>query len=134
MKRLLLYSLCLTGLLAGSCNDAFLDRYPLDQITDENFWQTEEHVKSVANTFTGSLRGKYWLNMTEAMAESAPWAVTTAFRTIGGGNYATDISQINTIWTESYTYIGRTNYYLNNYKRARSRRMHSPDTEGQPVV
>lgn len=118
MKRLLLYSLCLTGLLAGSCNDAFLDRYPLDQITDENFWQTEEHVKSVANTFTGSLRGKYWLNMTEAMAESAPWAVTTAFRTIGGGNYATDISQINTIWTESYTYIGRTNYYLNNYKRA----------------
>lgn len=118
MKRLLLYSLCLTSLLAGSCNDAFLDRYPLDQITDENFWQTEEHVKSVANTFTGSLRGKYWLNMTEAMAESAPWAVTTAFRTIGGGNYATDISQINTIWTESYTYIGRTNYYLNNYKRA----------------
>ena len=118
MKRLLLYSLCLTGLLAGSCNDGFLDRYPLDQITDENFWQTEEHVKSVANTFTGSLRGKYWLNMTEAMAESAPWAVTTAFRTIGGGNYATDISQINTIWTESYTYIGRTNYYLNNYKRA----------------
>lgn len=118
MKKIAIYGLFLTGLLAGSCNDAFLDRYPLDQITDENFWQTEEHVKSVANTFTGSLRGKYWLNMTEAMAESAPWAVTTAFRTIGGGNYATDISQINTIWTESYTYIGRTNYYLNNYKRA----------------
>ncbi len=112
------YALLLAGVLAVSCNDAFLDRYPMDQITDENFWQTEEHVKSVANTFTASLRGKYWLNMTEAMADSAPWAVTTAFRTIGGGNYATDISQINTIWDESYTYIGRTNYYLANYQRA----------------
>lgn len=112
------YALLLAGALAVSCNDAFLDRYPMDQITDENFWQTEEHVKSVANTFTASLRGKYWLNMTEAMADSAPWAVTTAFRTIGGGNYATDISQINTIWDESYTYIGRTNYYLANYQRA----------------
>ena len=112
------YALLLAGVLAVSCNDAFLDRYPMDQITDENFWQTEEHVKSVANTFTASLRGKYWLNMTEAMADSAPWAVTTAFRTIGGGNYATDISQINTIWDESYTYIGRTNSYLANYQRA----------------
>ena len=112
------YALLLAGVLAVSCNDAFLDRYPMDQITDENFWQTEEHVKSVANTFTASLRGKYWLNMTEAMADSAPWAVITAFRTIGGGNYATDISQINTIWDESYTYIGRTNYYLANYQRA----------------
>lgn len=117
MKKLA-YALLLAGALSVSCNDAFLDRYPMDQITDENFWQTEEHVKSVANTFTASLRGKYWLNMTEAMADSAPWAVTTAFRTIGGGNYATDISQINTIWEESYTYIGRTNYYLANYQRA----------------
>ena len=112
------YALLLAASLTISCNDAFLDRYPLDQISDENFWQTEDHVKSVANTFTASLRGKYWLNMTEAMADSAPWAVTTAFRTIGGGNYATDISQINTIWEESYTYIGRTNYFLHNYQRA----------------
>ncbi len=119
MKNLKIYYiaiLCMLG--ASSCNDAFLDRYPTDQMTDENFWQTEAHVRSVAVTFTSSLRGKYWLNMTEAMAESAPWAVATAFRTIGGGNYATDISQVNTIWVESYTYIGRTNYFLNNYHRA----------------
>ena len=103
---------------ALSCNDAFLECPPRDEMTDANFWQTEEHVKSVANTFTASLQGKYWLNITEIMADSAPWAVTTAFRTIGAGNYTTETSQINSIWTTAYTNIGKTNYFLNNYRRA----------------
>lgn len=118
MKKLKIVLVATVCSLCVSCNDAFLDRYPMDQMTDENFWQNEEHLKSVANTFTQSLRGKYWLNMTEAMAESAPWATTTGFRTIGGGNYATDASQINSIWNESYEYIARSNYFLNNYNRA----------------
>lgn len=103
---------------AVSCNDGFLDCYPRDEMTDANFWQTEEHIKSVANTFSASLQGAYWLNITEIMADSAPWAVTTAFRTIGGGNCTTETSQINSIWTTAFTNIGRTNYFLNNYKRA----------------
>lgn len=102
----------------GSCNDAFLDCSPRDQITDANFWKTEEHLQSVANTFTSSLVGKDWLNRTEAMAESAPWAVTTAYRSIGGGNFTTETSQINSIWTACYNNIGRCNYFLNNYNRA----------------
>lgn len=101
-----------------ACNDSFLDCMPQDKMTDANFWQTEEHVRSVANTFTASLQGKYWLNMTEIMADSAPWAVTTAFRTIGAGNFTTETSQINSIWVSAYRNIGRTNYFLNNYKRA----------------
>ena len=101
-----------------SCNDDFLDRAPQDQLTDANFWQTEQHLQSVANTFTESLQGKYWLNMTEIMADSAPWAVNTAFRTIGAGNFTTETSQINSIWDDCYTNIGRTNYFLNNYNRA----------------
>lgn len=102
----------------SSCNDAFLDCSPRDQITDANFWKTEAHLQSVANTFTSSLVGKDWLNRTEAMAESAPWAVTTAYRSIGGGNFTTETSQINSIWTTCYNNIGRCNYFLNNYNRA----------------
>ena len=105
-------------LIAASCNDAFLECPPGDEVTDANFWQTEEHVRSVANTFSASLQGKYWLNITEIMADSAPWAVTTAFRTIGAGNYTTETSQINSIWKTAYDNIGRTNYFLNNYNRA----------------
>lgn len=102
----------------AACNDGFLDRTPHDQMTDANFWQTESHVESVANTFTSALQGKYWLNITEIMADSAPWAVTTAFRTIGAGNFTTETSQINSLWVTAYTGIGRVNYFLNNFHRA----------------
>lgn len=118
MKKTIYIALLLATVSLCSCDDSFLDRYPKDQITDENYWQTEEHLKSVANTFTETLYGKYWMNITEIMADSAPWAVTTAFRTIGGGNFTTETPQINSIWTNAYTCIGRTNYYLANYKRA----------------
>ena len=102
----------------ASCNDDFLERPPKDQMTDANFWQNEGHLISVANTFTESLQGKYWLNITEIMADSAPWAVTTAFRTIGAGNFTTETSQINSLWVTAFTGIGRVNYFLNNYNRA----------------
>lgn len=103
-----------------SCNDSFLDRMPQDTLTDANFWQTEEHVRSVAYSFTSSMMGKDWLNKTEIQADCVPWAVTTAWRTIGGGNLSTDISQLNSAWKNAYYCIGRTNYFLNNYKRATS--------------
>ena len=101
-----------------SCNDSFLDRIPHDALTDANYWQTETHLSSVANTFTSSLSGKDWLNKTEIMADSAPWSVTTAWRTIGGGYFTSDASQINSVWSAAFTGIGRTNYFLNNYQRA----------------
>ncbi|MGN0188183.1 MAG: RagB/SusD family nutrient uptake outer membrane protein [Candidatus Cryptobacteroides sp.] len=117
--KILIYALFASVSLAMvSCNDDFLECAPQDQLTDANFWKTEAHLVSVANTFTASLQGKYWLNITEIMADSAPWAVVTAFRTIGGGNYTTETSQINSLWVTAFTNIGRTNYFLNNYSRA----------------
>ncbi len=101
-----------------ACNDEFLECMPQDQMTDANFWQTEGHLVSVVNTFTAALQGAYWINITEIMADSAPWAVTTAFRTIGGGNCTTETSQINSLWVTCFTGIGRVNYFLNNYNRA----------------
>jgi tetratricopeptide (TPR) repeat protein len=119
MKRLIYILLSVATIISvSSCNDDFLDRMPKDEMTDDNFWQTEEHLVQVANTFTAALQGKYWLNITEIMADSAPWAVTTAFRTIGAGNFTTETSQINSLWVTAYTGIGRVNYFLNNYNRA----------------
>ena len=120
MKRIFQYMILAVGCMMtfAACNDEFLNRTPHDQMTDANFWQTEAHVESVANTFTSALQGKYWLNITEIMADSAPWAVTTAFRTIGAGNFPTETSQINSLWVTAYTGIGRVNYFLNNFHRA----------------
>ncbi|MDD3078055.1 MAG: RagB/SusD family nutrient uptake outer membrane protein [Paludibacter sp.] len=118
MKKNLIIGLVTIFLL--SCNDEFLDRAPLDTLTNENFWQNEEHLESAANALYTALRGKDVLNIFESMGEAAPWAVTTAYRTIGGGNYSTDISQINSIWVSAYYNIGRCNFFLNNYERATS--------------
>lgn len=118
MKKNIHIILISAALMLTSCNDSFLDRIPHDALTDANYWQTETHLSSVANTFTSSLSGKDWLNKTEIMADSAPWSVTTAWRTIGGGYFTSDASQINSVWSAAYTGIGRTNYFLNNYQRA----------------
>ena len=119
MRRILYIAISFVAVVSlASCNDDFLERPPKDQMTDANFWQNEGHLISVANTFTESLQGKYWLNITEIMADSAPWAVTTAFRTIGAGNFTTETSQINSLWVTAFTGIGRVNYFLNNYNRA----------------
>ena len=118
MKKNIHIILMSAALMLTSCNDSFLDRIPHDALTDANYCQTETHLSSVANTFTSSLSGKDWLNKTEIMADSAPWSVTTAWRTIGGGYFTSDASQINSVWSAAYTGIGRTNYFLNNYQRA----------------
>ena len=118
MKKNIHIILMSAALMLTSCNDSFLDRIPHDALTDANYWQTETHLSSVANTFTSSLSGKDWLNKTEIMADSAPWSVTTAWRTIGGGYFTSDASQFNSVWSAAYTGIGRTNYFLNNYQRA----------------
>ncbi|MGM9788402.1 MAG: RagB/SusD family nutrient uptake outer membrane protein [Candidatus Cryptobacteroides sp.] len=118
MKTRYIILVCLLALGLSSCNDDFLECPPRDVLTDASYWQTEEHVRNVANSFTASLQGKYWLNITEIPGDSAPWAVPAAFRTIGGGNYTTETSQINSIWVTAYNNIGKVNYYLNNYHRA----------------
>ena len=34
----------------SSCNDDFMERYPLDKVTDQNFWKTEADMKLYLNT------------------------------------------------------------------------------------
>ena len=34
----------------SSCNDEFMERYPLDKVTDKNFWKTEADMKLYLNT------------------------------------------------------------------------------------
>ena len=118
MRKISILFMMMAVAVLSSCNDSFLDCFPEDDINDANYWQTEDHLRNVANTFTSALGGKDILNKTEAMADSAPWAEASAYRTIGGGNYTFDNPQINGIWVGAYRAIQRTNYFLNNYKRA----------------
>lgn len=43
-----------------ACNDAFLERYPLDQINDASFWNGPSDVQMFANQFYTSLRDPHY--------------------------------------------------------------------------
>ncbi|MGL5920580.1 MAG: RagB/SusD family nutrient uptake outer membrane protein, partial [Bacteroidales bacterium] len=112
LTSLLLGSLALTG-----CNDAFLNRTPLDELTDENFWKTEAHVKSVANACYNHLIGKDIINY-EALGDDALWYNNSGYRQIGSGAYGSDLSILNSQWEKFYRGIRECNYFLENYNRA----------------
>ena len=58
MKKILLKLglSCLTLLAVSGCNDDFLERYPLDQITNETFWNTENDLAVYNNNLYNLLR------------------------------------------------------------------------------
>lgn len=41
----------ISSMIPIACNDEFLEKYPLDKVTDNNFWQTAADVELFANTF-----------------------------------------------------------------------------------
>src|SRR5687768_2867198 len=53
MKKniLKIYLAVVATMLSASCNDDFLDRQPLDQVNNETFWETENHLRVYNNGF-----------------------------------------------------------------------------------
>lgn len=45
-----IFALGLASMLLPGCNDDFMERYPLDEITDESFWKTETDMKLMLNS------------------------------------------------------------------------------------
>ena len=43
-------ALGIASVLLPSCNDDFMERYPLDEITDESFWKSETDLKMMLNS------------------------------------------------------------------------------------
>ena len=82
-----LYIVLLIAVFVGGCKktDDFLTRYPLDQMTDENYWTTENNVRTFAwgfytNYFPGYASGNdqswggyfYGEKLTDEFAPNAP--------------------------------------------------------------
>lgn len=118
MKNIVYTILSVFSLLAVACNDDFMERPPLDQLTDANYWQTEQHVRDAANAGYAGLIGKDVINMGEGLGDNVMWYQLTSWRQIGSGLYGSDLSLLNTRWNASYTEIRKANYFLENYNRA----------------
>lgn len=114
--RALLAGLCCAVALAG-CEADFLDRAPLDSLTDESFWQNEDQLVLAANGVYDYLKGKNTVDM-ENMSDNTIHPSLTHYRRIASGQYDNELSTINREWENDYAGIRRANHFLENYDKA----------------
>ncbi len=137
-KRILKYSSILfTLLLVGSCNDDFLERYPLDELSSETYWNTEADLRNYNNSLyelirmdrnypilIGMGRGK-GLNFEEGlwymdqMSDNlgATHNRASAFYEVSTGNHIVQNNPRAGGWL-GWNLIRRINFGLQNYDRA----------------
>lgn len=110
---------CLAGCLFffSSCEEDFLDRSPTDQLTNENFWETEEQLILAANGLYANVKAKNTVDM-ENMGDNTLWPSSTQYQQIGSGNYGPDQNTLNTEWTTQYRGVRQANAFLENYHKA----------------
>ena len=106
------------AVLLCSCNDSFLNRIPLDELTDKTYWQTEEHLILASNACINYLRKKEQIIDMELMGDNAYRERNASYKTIGSGHFTSDQGVINSEWAVRYDGIRRCNHFLENYNQA----------------
>ncbi|MCC5938969.1 MAG: RagB/SusD family nutrient uptake outer membrane protein [Lunatimonas sp.] len=117
MNTYIKIGLILSVLSVTSCDDGFLDVAPLDVVTNETFWESEEQLVLALNGLYGNVKAKNTVDM-ENMGDNTLWPSTTAYQQIGSGNFANDLGTLNTEWTTQFRAIRQANAFLENYERA----------------
>ncbi|MDR3339945.1 MAG: RagB/SusD family nutrient uptake outer membrane protein [Candidatus Symbiothrix sp.] len=134
-KCLLVFALLIIG---SACNDGFLDRTPVTDLNNADFWKTENDLKvfnngiynlAATNTYpffrgnaTGASESKY-LSFMGMEAVSDNFASTDAnlqvWVNIGSGKEVIPASATTTTGTSwRWEFLYRCNYFLGNYEKA----------------
>lgn len=109
MKKIHLYSILLIiGLTA--CNEDFLDRYPLDAISDVNYFTTPEDLETYMNSFYSTAYFSKYPNH-GADFDSDNQVGTNANTRLEGTRV------VATSGTIDFGWIRRVNYFFDNYKK-----------------
>jgi starch-binding outer membrane protein, SusD/RagB family len=107
----------LLGSFLSGCEDDFLNRAPLDAITDVSFWKTEEQLKLAVNGVYAALKGKNVVDM-ENLADNTIYPPRSDYQAISSGNFDFTTGTLNSEWDAQYTGIRRCNHFLENYNKA----------------
>lgn len=130
LKNILL--ICLSFAAMMSCNDDFMERYPLDEINDENFWTTEQDLELYCNSFYAeyiSGFGYGWGSSRPAPFEYTEAAIAygdiitdnaapNSYSKIAANEYNSHISGGSGSGGWNWVQMRRLNYFLENYNRA----------------
>jgi len=101
----------------SSCKKDFLNREPLDSVTDISFWKTEEQLKLAVNACYNNLRNQNTLAM-ENMGDNTIYPPNSEYQAISAGNYDFTSGTLNSEWVNLYAAIRRCNHFLENYTKA----------------
>lgn len=117
-------------LLFVGCNNDFMERYPLDSITDQNFWKSESDLELYCNSFYA----KYIPGFDDALSVRTPWGYKGS--AIPYGDEHSDnaipvdysiVKMVNGTYVETtaggsggwnWTNLRALNYFLANYNKA----------------
>lgn len=117
MNKLVQILSLLALLSVGSGCEGFLDRQPLDQLTVENFYQTEaEAVLAIKGAYTPLMdiewHGKGWMITEIPSDNSAPGGLDPDFSPIDNFTVAADNVQVANFWAIRYRLVTLVNIVI----------------------
>lgn len=110
MKKLHLYFSLLLVIGLTACNEDFLDRYPLDAISDVNYFTTPEDLETYMNSFYSTTYFAKYPNH-GADFDSDNQVGTNVNSRLQGTRV------VSTSGTIGFSWIRRVNYFFDNYKK-----------------
>jgi len=124
MKKIYLLLIVLMGVIMTSCNKDFLDRTPLDQISDPDFWTSETDLELYLNSFYDSFEGWWVAGGGKAPTYDEGTDLALPNPNTYGGNWTSRLDGVITVpasgggW--NWGSVRRINYFLKNIDRVES--------------
>lgn len=99
----------LSATLLISCNDGFLERYPLDEVTSKTFWVSENDLSSYTATIYTYVPTHWDLLWDDEVSDNMAPAT---YNDIAAGLHTASTG------TWDWSYLRKLNIFLDNYKKA----------------
>ncbi|EFA92267.1 RagB/SusD family nutrient uptake outer membrane protein [Hoylesella buccalis] len=120
MKTFKYFGILFIGLMITvSCSD-ILDKYPLDSVTNQTYWKTEEQLRSALYPCYDAFDYETLIKWAEATAETVLWGdVKSGLSKVSGGKHTySDGFPMSSYWSRAYSNIYTCNNFLDNYNSA----------------
>ena len=118
MNKRILYICVGLVIFISSCRKDFLDRTPLDTISDGTFWNTEEQLTLAVNGLYANIKNNNTVALDQMGDNSINSATGDSYRIFGSGNFGADLASVDAEWRSQYAGIRQANVFLANYNQA----------------
>lgn len=115
MKQIKVIIIGMTGLLSlGSCSD-FLDRQPLDEMSDKSYFTRDTDLKYYMNgMYNGIIRSQGNVRWNDLNGANDDWAGASPSSALMQHSSSGLAAETNKTWNDSYDYLRKINYFLEN--------------------